>query len=228
MAPQIPPFLPLFFRNPNGLRASRMDVFVNNNNKRSWNPAKKSSQYNDTMMRQLVSSFRPSVGDVTGDDDSSLSQTSRSGSSAPLSQQQQQPVALQLQQTTMQQQQQHQLLLQYYYKDTRQQKHLRKKRKFSNDLQRFSSAESPGYQSSEEDSRTSNGDGDDGHSEDDGEDEPDGTADGVAGRASDETEASYYSLNSDNLYSGFTTLKYNLPFWGHYDTTNQVFMEIGK
>uniref|UniRef100_A0A182FRW2 Carboxylesterase type B domain-containing protein n=1 Tax=Anopheles albimanus TaxID=7167 RepID=A0A182FRW2_ANOAL len=212
--------------NPNGLRASRMDVFVSNNNKRSWNPAKKSSQYNDTMMRQLVSSFRPSVGDVTGDDDSSLSQTSRSGSSAPLSQQQ--PVALQLQQTTMQQQQQHQLLLQYYHKDTRQQKHLRKKRKFSNDLQRFSSAESTGYQSSEEDSRTGNGDGDDGHSEDDGEDEPDGTADGVAGRASDETEASYYSLNSDNLYSGFTTLKYNLPFWGHYDTTNQVFMEIGN
>ncbi|XP_049548460.1 uncharacterized protein LOC125959669 isoform X2 [Anopheles darlingi] len=213
--------------NPNGLRASRMDVFVNNNNKRSWNPAKKSPQYNDTMMRQLVASFRP-VDDVTGDDDGSL-QTSRSGSSAPSSQQQQQqPVALQLQQTTMQQQQ-HQLLLQYYHKDTRQQKHLRKKRKFSNDLQRFSSAESPGYQSSEEESRGGgNGDGDDrGHSEDDGEDEPDGTLDSGVGRG-DETEASYYSLNSDNLYSGFTTLKYNLPFWGHYDTTNQVFMEIGS
>ncbi|XP_050100593.1 uncharacterized protein LOC126581158 isoform X2 [Anopheles aquasalis] len=212
--------------NPNGLRASRMDVFVNNNNKRSWNPAKKSPQHNDTMMRQLVSSFRPSVADVAGDDDEGSLQTSRSGSSAPSSQQQQ-PVALQLQQTTMQQQQ-HQLLLQYYHKDTRQQKHLRKKRKFSNDLQRFSSAESPGYQSSEEESRAGNGDGDDGHSEDDGEDgEQDGTADGGGGRG-EEPEASYYSLNSDNLYSGFTTLKYNLPFWGHYDTTNQVFMEIGN
>uniref|UniRef100_A0A182NFN9 Carboxylesterase type B domain-containing protein n=1 Tax=Anopheles dirus TaxID=7168 RepID=A0A182NFN9_9DIPT len=187
--------------NPNGLRTPRMDVFVNSNNKRSWNPAKK--PHNETLMRQLVSSFRQ--GDQL------------QPRSAP-------PVSAG--QALMQQQ-----LQQYYRRDPsqqpRQQKHSvrRKRTRYSNDLQRFSSGEpGDGYGSSEESGAPNGPNGDGGRDSEDEDDRPEGGESGGRG----ETEPSYYSVDSDYVYSGFTTIKYNLPFWGHYDTTNQVFMEIGS
>uniref|UniRef100_A0A182STH5 COesterase domain-containing protein n=1 Tax=Anopheles maculatus TaxID=74869 RepID=A0A182STH5_9DIPT len=200
--------------NPNGLRSPRMDVFVNSNNKRSWNPAKK--PHNETLMRQLLSSFR---------------------------QQQQQHDPLQPrnplpaipgqslltpEQALMQQQ-----LQQYYHKEanSRQQKHSRRKRtRYSNDFQRYNSDETGGYGSSEETGlpgSSAGNEGQDGDEDgDDDDDRQDGGGSSAGGRS--ETEPSYYSVDSDYVYSGFATIKYNLPFWGHYDTTNQVFMEIGS
>uniref|UniRef100_A0A182QLW6 Carboxylesterase type B domain-containing protein n=1 Tax=Anopheles farauti TaxID=69004 RepID=A0A182QLW6_9DIPT len=189
--------------NPNGLRTPRMDVFVNSNNKRSWNPAKK--PHNETLMRQLVASFRQQ------------DQLQPGRSSSPVS----------AGQALMQQQ-----LQQYYHRDqtSRQQKHSRRKRtRYSNDLQRFSSGEAgEGYGSSEELPGGSNGDGGRASSDDGDDDEDDDRPDGGESGGRGESEPSYYSVDSDYVYSGFTTIKYNLPFWGHYDTTNQVFMEIGS
>uniref|UniRef100_A0A1Y9IVR1 Carboxylesterase type B domain-containing protein n=1 Tax=Anopheles minimus TaxID=112268 RepID=A0A1Y9IVR1_9DIPT len=193
--------------NPNGLRSPRMDVFVNSNNKRSWNPAKK--PHNETLMRQLLSSFRQQE---------------------PLQPRNPLPAipgqtVLTPEQALMQQQ-----LQQYYHKEqnNRQQKHSRRKRtRYSNDLQRYNSGEPGSYGSSEESAGLpggSNGSSRDGGEDDEDDDRQDGGESG--GRS--ETEPSYYSVDSDYVYSGFTTIKYNLPFWGHYDTTNQVFMEIGS
>uniref|UniRef100_A0A182JVU4 Carboxylesterase type B domain-containing protein n=1 Tax=Anopheles christyi TaxID=43041 RepID=A0A182JVU4_9DIPT len=199
--------------NPNGLRTPRMDVFVNSNNKRSWNPAKK--PHNETFMRQLVSSFRKQDPPL---------QPRNVLPAIPG-----QPL-LTPEQALMQHQ-----LQQYYHKEqqsNRQQKHSRRKRtRFSNDLQRYGSSEAAGYGSSEEgdvpggsNGNGGRGDGDDADEEDENGDRQDGAE--SSGRS--ETEPSYYSVDSDYVYSGFTTIKYNLPFWGHYDTTNQVFMEIGS
>ncbi|XP_058062273.1 neuroligin-3 [Anopheles bellator] len=203
--------------NPNGLRSSRMDVFVNNNNKRSWSPLRK--PHNDSvsgstttttsmlMMRQLVGSFRPGA-DPDREDEPSLEPGTRS---------QGVPVANPSQQLMQQR------LLQYYHREWSQ-KHSRKKRKFPGDLQRFSSGET-GYGSSSEETAPSGGSEDD-EREDDAQEET-GEPPPAPGRDED-GEPSYYSLDSDNVYSGLTAIKYNLPFWGHYDTTNQVFMEIGN
>uniref|UniRef100_A0A182PE25 Carboxylesterase type B domain-containing protein n=1 Tax=Anopheles epiroticus TaxID=199890 RepID=A0A182PE25_9DIPT len=197
--------------NPNGLRTPRMDVFVNSNNKRSWNPAKK--PHNETLMRQLVSSFRQQEPPLQP----------RNSLPALLPEQ---PL-LTPEQALMQQQ-----LQQYYRKaaeqqsNSRPQKHSRRKRtRFSNDLQRYGSSEAGGYGSSEEGGMPGGTNGNGGRGEDDDEEE-DEDGDVPGGRS--ETEPSYYSVDSDYVYSGFTTIKYNLPFWGHYDTTNQVFMEIGS
>ncbi|XP_041762973.1 neuroligin-3 isoform X2 [Anopheles merus] len=201
--------------NPNGLRTPRMDVFVNSNNKRSWNPAKK--PHNETLMRQLVSSFRQ--------------QDPPPQPRNPLPGMPAQPL-LTPEQALMQQQ-----LQQYYRKEqqsARQPKHSRRKRtRFSNDLQRYGSSEGAAYGSSEEAGTLggSNGNGGRGGDDEDEEEEEEENGDrrdgGESGGRS-ETEPSYYSVDSDYVYSGFTTIKYNLPFWGHYDTTNQVFMEIGS
>uniref|UniRef100_A0A182XW06 Carboxylesterase type B domain-containing protein n=1 Tax=Anopheles stephensi TaxID=30069 RepID=A0A182XW06_ANOST len=195
-------------RNPNGLRGSpRMDVFVNSNNKRSWNPAKK--PHNETLMRQLLSSFRQQD---------------------PLQPRNPLPAIpgqslLTPEQALMQQQ-----LQQYYHKEAnnRQQKHSRRKRtRYSTDFQRYNSGETGGYGSSEESGLPGGSNGNDGQDGDeDDDDRQDGGDSSSGGRG--ETEPSYYSVDSDYVYSGFTTIKYNLPFWGHYDTTNQVFMEIGS
>lgn len=203
-------------RNPNGLRTPRMDVFVNSNNKRSWNPAKK--PHNETLMRQLVSSFRQ--------------QDPPPQPRNPLPGMPAQPL-LTPEQALMQQQ-----LQQYYRKEqqsARQPKHSRRKRtRFSNDLQRYGSSEGAAYGSSEEAGTLggSNGNGgrggDDEDDEEEEEEENGDRRDGGESGGRSETESSYYSVDSDYVYSGFTTIKYNLPFWGHYDTTNQVFMEIGK
>uniref|UniRef100_A0A182MNE7 Uncharacterized protein n=1 Tax=Anopheles culicifacies TaxID=139723 RepID=A0A182MNE7_9DIPT len=187
--------------NPNGLRSPRMDVFVNSNNKRSWNPAKK--PHNETLMRQLLSSFRQQE---------------------PLQPRNPLPpipgqTVLTPEQALMQQQ-----LQQYYHKEqnNRQPKHSRRKRtRYSNDLQRYNSGETGSYGSSEESAGLPSG-------SNGGEDDDDDRQDGGESGGRSETEPSYYSVDSDYVYSGFTTIKYNLPFWGHYDTTNQVFMEIGS
>ncbi|EAA01441.5 AGAP002090-PA [Anopheles gambiae str. PEST] len=202
--------------NPNGLRTPRMDVFVNSNNKRSWNPAKK--PHNETLMRQLVSSFRQ--------------QDPPPQPRNPLPGMPAQPL-LTPEQALMQQQ-----LQQYYRKEqqsARQPKHSRRKRtRFSNDLQRYGSSEGAAYGSSEEAGTLggSNGNGgrggDDEDDEEEEEEENGDRRDGGESGGRSETEPSYYSVDSDYVYSGFTTIKYNLPFWGHYDTTNQVFMEIGS
>ncbi|XP_053671133.1 uncharacterized protein LOC128721406 [Anopheles nili] len=186
--------------NPNGLRSPRMDVFVNSNNKRSWNPVKK--PHNETLMRQLVASFRQQ---------DQLHPRSGPSSLAP----EDQPLLSQGQ-AMMQQQ-----LQQYYHKD-RQQKHSRRKRtRYSNEPQRFNSNEAGGYGSSEESNpSSSNGEG--------ASDDEDTRQETNESTGRSETEPSYYNVDSDYVYSGFTTIKYNLPFWGHYDTTNQVFMEIGS
>uniref|UniRef100_A0AAG5CUH8 Uncharacterized protein n=1 Tax=Anopheles atroparvus TaxID=41427 RepID=A0AAG5CUH8_ANOAO len=190
-----------------------MDVFVNNNNKRSWNPAKK--PHNETLMRQLVTSFRgqepgrplPLTAGIATAADTPPDRT---------------PELL------MQQQ------LQPYYRKDRQQKHSRKKRKYSNDLQRFSSRETDDGSSEEAGAgggggrqNGSSGTDDDDRDGDEDEQEQEQVGGESGGRAS-EPEPSYYSVDSDYVYSGFTAIKYNLPFWGHYDTTNQVFMEIGS
>ncbi|XP_053666606.1 uncharacterized protein LOC128715716 [Anopheles marshallii] len=193
--------------NPNGLRSTRMDVFVNSNNKRSWNPAKK--PHNETLMRQLLSSFRQQE---------------------PLQPRNPLPAIpgqtpLTPEQALMQQQ-----LQQYYHKEqnNRQQKHSRRKRtRYSNDFQRYNSGETGSYGSSEESAGLPSGSNGNGSGRD-GEEDDDDRQDGGESGGRSETEPSYYSVDSDYVYSGFTTIKYNLPFWGHYDTTNQVFMEIGS
>ncbi|XP_050068203.1 uncharacterized protein LOC126556766 [Anopheles maculipalpis] len=191
--------------NPNGLRSPRMDVFVNSNNKRSWNPAKK--PHNETLMRQLLSSFRQQD---------------------PLQPRTPLPAIVGQSLLTPEQALMQQQLQQYYHKETvnRQQKHSRRKRtRYSNDFQRYNSGETGGYGSSEESGLPGGAnEGPDG--DEDGDDREDAGESSAGGRS--ETEPSYYSVDSDYVYSGFTTIKYNLPFWGHYDTTNQVFMEIGS